>query len=221
MVLELKWMFALSIYVHTGLWHIFSWRSKSCHCVLSAGRQYTSHSRSMSEWEEGLTTVAHSFHRREPGSYWRLYKTCLVSDFGNAKCSAVILWLGFGTCLPAVLRLGLHHPCPWHHHPPPWGRPDPSFLAPAWRQQSRRKDWTPAEKVGAGGEGERKKKKRKATDQWKSPCAHRVGVITLITPLLQTIHDSEVLQPRQPPWETTMNLDLCVAACLGRKEEAL
>lgn len=139
---------------------------------LSAGRQYTSHSQSTSAWEEGLTTAAHSFHRWEHGSYQTLCKTRLVSDFGEHKdcvcqCRAVVLWLGLGICLPAVLHLS-----PPSQSRLPWSAsaiPVPGTQASAHRPplfgsrtttaaEEGRKDWTPADKVEGRREKEEEKK---------------------------------------------------------------
>lgn len=124
----------------SGTYLHFSGLVNYTYCVLSASRQYTSHSHRMLE-EEELTTPAHSFHRWEHWSYQRLCKTCKVTDFENTSVMfvcTVMLFHGLGSaCLMCSISDSL--PCPgqpWSPSTSPIPSTYPQHLQnpPVWLQ---------------------------------------------------------------------------------------
>lgn len=169
----------------SGTYLHFSGLVNDTHCVLSASRQYTSHSHRMLQKGEGLTFQPTHFTVRTL-KYWRLCKTCLVSDFGNTNVmfvGAALLFHSPGSALlswcapsqppfplPGSLEC-LCRPCPLVFTPSTFRSP---CLAPPWGQPSRRKNWTPADRV----EGKREKEEEKKTcRKWNLSCEHKVNEI--------------------------------------------
>lgn len=154
---------------------------------LSAGRQYPWHSQSMQPThftDENMEVTRDSVK--------------LVSSvtLGNTKVmfvSAGLLFCGLGLGSAFLLcSTSASLPCPGCPGPPPPSLPlaltsarmDPSCLPAAQRQrQRRRKDWTPAAKVGEG-ETERGRKERPQTREKCPGSTEWRKLITLITPLL-------------------------------------